>query len=155
MIQQGVSAGESSSDPNGTGGMSIGRVMDYVEARLEAIKSREDEEDEDEERERKEKDKSTVPQTQSAVVNNIQRSGAGPSGSTKSTHKTKDSVSVFRSFSVQSMLIVLPIPDPSHTTYTLLLHQLPPRTPLRPIFTHPVHVFTRFPTSHTIHHLAP
>ena len=47
MIQQGVSAGESSSDPNGTGGMSIGRVMDYIEARLEAIKSREDEEDED------------------------------------------------------------------------------------------------------------
>ena len=47
MIQQGVSAGESS-DPDG-GGMTIGRIMDYIEARLEAIKSREEEDDEDEE----------------------------------------------------------------------------------------------------------
>lgn len=50
MIQQGVSAGESS-DPDG-GGMTIGRIMDYIEARLEAIKSREEEEDEDEEKDR-------------------------------------------------------------------------------------------------------
>ncbi|KAI0071572.1 hypothetical protein K474DRAFT_1712348 [Panus rudis PR-1116 ss-1] len=50
MIQQGVSTGESS-EPNG-GGMTIGRIMDYIEARLEAIKSREEEEDEDEEREK-------------------------------------------------------------------------------------------------------
>ena len=50
MIQQGVSSGESS-DPNG-GGMTIGRIMDYIEARLEAIKSREEEEDEDEEKDR-------------------------------------------------------------------------------------------------------
>ncbi|KAI0696168.1 hypothetical protein BC835DRAFT_1226175, partial [Cytidiella melzeri] len=35
MIQQGVSAGESS-DPNGSG-MTIGRVMDYLEARLDAL----------------------------------------------------------------------------------------------------------------------
>ncbi|KAJ3476034.1 hypothetical protein NLI96_g11435 [Meripilus lineatus] len=51
MIQQGVSAGESSSDPNG-GGSPICRVMDYIEARLEAIRSREEEEEEDEEKER-------------------------------------------------------------------------------------------------------
>lgn len=50
MIQQGVSAGESSG-PNGSG-MTIGRIMDYIEARLEAIKSREEEEDEDEEKEK-------------------------------------------------------------------------------------------------------
>ncbi len=50
MIQQGVSTSESS-DPN-SGGMSIGRIMDYIEARLEAIKSREEEEDEDEEKDR-------------------------------------------------------------------------------------------------------
>ncbi|KAK7677233.1 hypothetical protein QCA50_019827 [Cerrena zonata] len=49
MIQQGVSAGESS---EGGGGMTIGRIMDYIEARLEAIRSQEEEEDEDEERER-------------------------------------------------------------------------------------------------------
>ncbi|OBZ65145.1 hypothetical protein A0H81_14871 [Grifola frondosa] len=48
MIQQGVSAGESS-DPDGRG-MTIARIMDYLEARLEAIKAREEEEDEDEER---------------------------------------------------------------------------------------------------------
>ncbi|THH22406.1 hypothetical protein EUX98_g8201 [Antrodiella citrinella] len=87
MIQQGVSAGESSSDPNGTGGMSIGRVMDYVEARLEAIKSREDEEDEDEERERKEKDRSNAQSTSTAAAaaSANHRSGADPSASTKST----------------------------------------------------------------------
>ncbi|KAH9922424.1 uncharacterized protein B0H18DRAFT_1018302 [Fomitopsis serialis] len=50
MIQQGVSAGESS-DSDGQG-MTIGRIMDYVEARLEAIRSREEEEDEDEEKDR-------------------------------------------------------------------------------------------------------
>lgn len=50
MIQQGVSAGESS-DRNGEG-MTIGRIMDYIEARLEAIRSREEEEDEDEEKEK-------------------------------------------------------------------------------------------------------
>ena len=50
MIQQGVSTGDSSgSDGQGD---AIGRIMDYVEARLEAIRSREEEEDEDEEKER-------------------------------------------------------------------------------------------------------
>lgn len=55
MIQQGVSVG--GLDPSGLGsgeggGMTIGRVMDWTEARLEAIKSREEEEDEEEEREK-------------------------------------------------------------------------------------------------------
>ncbi|KAI0782316.1 hypothetical protein C8Q75DRAFT_506313 [Abortiporus biennis] len=45
MIQQGVSTGNESE-------MTIGRIMDYIEARLEAIKCREEEEDEDEEKER-------------------------------------------------------------------------------------------------------
>jgi hypothetical protein len=40
--------------------MTIGRVMDWTEARLEAIKSREEEEDEDEERE-KEKERGRPP----------------------------------------------------------------------------------------------
>lgn len=61
MIQQGVSVGGTTepSSPNsrslgGSGGneMTIGKVMDWIEARLEAIKSREEEEDEDEEKER-------------------------------------------------------------------------------------------------------
>ncbi|KAF4590452.1 hypothetical protein AB1N83_005132 [Pleurotus pulmonarius] len=55
MIQQGVSAGGiTTSDSQGgmDDGMTIGRVMDWIEARLEAIRSREEEEDEDEEREK-------------------------------------------------------------------------------------------------------
>jgi len=70
MIQQGVSAGESS-DSDGQG-MTIGRIMDYLEARLEAIKSREEEEDEDEEKE-KERDRGKAspvpgPSTKPAVL---------------------------------------------------------------------------------------
>ncbi|KAG5642737.1 hypothetical protein DXG03_002251 [Asterophora parasitica] len=63
MIQQGVSLNPSapSHDPE-QGGMTIGRVMDWTEARLEAIKSREEEEDEEEEREKeKEGGKSKAP----------------------------------------------------------------------------------------------
>jgi hypothetical protein len=46
MIQQGVSAG--GVDDNV---MNVGRIMDWVEARLDAVKAREEEEDEEEERE--------------------------------------------------------------------------------------------------------
>lgn len=58
FIQHGVSAGGSAmAEPsNGTavdgGGMTIGRVMDWTEARLDAIRAVEEDEDEDEERER-------------------------------------------------------------------------------------------------------
>lgn len=55
MIQQGVSTGESSDAAAGRG-MTIGRIMDYIEARLEAIKARQEEEEEEEDRER-ERDK--------------------------------------------------------------------------------------------------
>jgi hypothetical protein len=48
MIQQGVSVGGSTLPD----GMTIGRVMDWIEARLEAIKSREEEEEEDEEKDK-------------------------------------------------------------------------------------------------------
>jgi hypothetical protein len=49
MIQQGVSDSDSE---GGSGMLTIGRVMDWVEARLEAVKAREEEEEEDEEREK-------------------------------------------------------------------------------------------------------
>jgi hypothetical protein len=54
MIQQGVSdAGRVEGAPHSNGnGMDVGRVMDWVDARLAAIRAREEEEDEDEERER-------------------------------------------------------------------------------------------------------
>lgn len=46
MIQQGVSAGGVDDSV-----MNVGRIMDWVEARLDAVKAREEEEDEEEERE--------------------------------------------------------------------------------------------------------
>ena len=52
MIQQGVSAG---GDHAGENPMSVGRIMDWVEARCDAIKAREEEEEEEEQKE-KEKD---------------------------------------------------------------------------------------------------
>jgi len=58
MIQQGVSVGglgtssPSSSHGADNDGMTIGRVMDWTEARIEAIKAQEEEEEEEEERER-------------------------------------------------------------------------------------------------------
>ncbi|KAG6877285.1 hypothetical protein C0993_008842 [Termitomyces sp. T159_Od127] len=63
MIQQGVSASSHGPNPGGSeGGLTIGRVMDWTEARLEAIKAREEEEDEEEEREReKDAGKSRTP----------------------------------------------------------------------------------------------
>jgi len=62
MIQQGVSVGGLGPTASGSSldadndGMTIGRVMDWIEARLDAIKTQEEEEDEDEERE-KERDR--------------------------------------------------------------------------------------------------
>jgi len=60
MIQQGVSVGGVVDPLQGAGpmeegsgnAMTIGKVMDWIEARLEAVKSREEEEDEDEEKEK-------------------------------------------------------------------------------------------------------
>ena len=60
MIQQGVSAG---GDHAGENPMSVGRIMDWVEARCDAIKAREEEEEEEEQKE-KEKDPQP-PHTQS------------------------------------------------------------------------------------------
>lgn len=76
MIQQGVSTGESS-DIDGNG-MSIGRIMDYLEARLEAIKSREAEEDEDEEKD-KERERRPPPATQFKSSSNNPTPGPKPS----------------------------------------------------------------------------
>lgn len=89
MIQQGVSAGESSNiDGNG---MTIGRIMDYLEARLEAIKSREEEEDEDEERD-KERERRTVVGTSVKTSPSV-ASNSKPSAIVASISKARDSVS--------------------------------------------------------------
>jgi hypothetical protein len=65
MIQQGVSTGgvalSGSNNPAGDA-MTIGRIMDWIEARMEAVKAREEEEDEDDEREKeKERARGSVP----------------------------------------------------------------------------------------------
>ncbi|KAJ7669277.1 hypothetical protein DFH06DRAFT_1180474 [Mycena polygramma] len=53
MLQLGVSDSHTLvPDRNQEAGMTIGRVMDWVEARLDALRSREEEEDEEDERER-------------------------------------------------------------------------------------------------------
>jgi len=54
FIQQGVSTSHIDPSPSHDmeGGMTIGKVMDWTEARVDAIKAREEEEDEDEEREK-------------------------------------------------------------------------------------------------------
>lgn len=65
MIQQGVSTGgvalSGSSNPAGDV-MTIGRIMDWIEARMDAVRAREEEEDEDEDREKeKERARGSVP----------------------------------------------------------------------------------------------
>ncbi|KAH0834255.1 hypothetical protein J3R83DRAFT_11611 [Lanmaoa asiatica] len=70
MIQQGVSAGGiAPSDHHAhSGEMTVGRILDWIEARMEAVKSREEEEDEDEEREKdRERARVTPPSTRSDV----------------------------------------------------------------------------------------
>jgi hypothetical protein len=52
MIQQGVSDAGRAEGSSNANAMDVGRVMDWIEARLEAIRAREEEEDEEEERER-------------------------------------------------------------------------------------------------------
>lgn len=59
MIQHGVSAGGIDNGESREG-MTIGRVMDWTEARLQALRQKDEEEDEDEERE-KERKPSTAP----------------------------------------------------------------------------------------------
>lgn len=94
FIQQGVSASDLGTDALHAvdgGGMTIGRVMDWTEARLEAIRATEEEEEEEEEREKER----TAAQTTS-------RGSAPPSAASISPRtaarkllapRTKDSVS--------------------------------------------------------------
>ncbi|KAL4065667.1 hypothetical protein V8B97DRAFT_2070319 [Scleroderma yunnanense] len=78
MIQQGVSVGASH---NGEA-LSIGRILDWIEARIEAIKAREEEEDEDEEREKeKERARAGPPANPTAPV-------SFPSKASASEHTT-------------------------------------------------------------------
>ncbi|KAI0692132.1 hypothetical protein C8T65DRAFT_670087 [Cerioporus squamosus] len=90
MIQQGVST---EADPSRE--VTIGRIMDYIEARLEAIKAREEEEDEEEERAAKgvagpsaPKPKPASPTLASAPPRREQMATAPPTPYTPSTLDT-------------------------------------------------------------------
>lgn len=86
MIQQGVSAG---GNHTGENPMSVGRIMDWVEARCDAIKAREEEEDEEEQ---KEKEKEPQPQSVSKPTSRTKRQVLPPFTSPCTfTHQTKPS----------------------------------------------------------------
>ncbi|TFK62754.1 hypothetical protein BDN72DRAFT_776736 [Pluteus cervinus] len=86
MIQQGVSvSGLSTSEENSTiggGGMTIGKVMDWTEARLEEIKAREEEEDEDEEREKEKERRPTTGASSNAPAATVAARGASSHATT-------------------------------------------------------------------------
>jgi len=88
FIQQGVSTGDVGNALAGTshtvdgGGMTIGRVMDWTEARLEAIRATEEEEDEDEEREKDRERGRAAPQPTAARTPTA--GGAAPPSKTTS-----------------------------------------------------------------------
>jgi hypothetical protein len=104
FIQQGVSASDIGLVPSHAvegGGMTIGRVMDWTEARVDAIKAREEEEDEDEEREKdKERAGGARPSAGStaAVVPVISKSegqNSVPLASVQPHNRRKGSVCLF------------------------------------------------------------
>ncbi|KAH7922268.1 hypothetical protein BV22DRAFT_1017634 [Leucogyrophana mollusca] len=83
MIQQGVSTGgiaPSTSNRPDSDEMTIGRIMDWIEARLEAVKSREEEEDEDEEREKEKERGRAGPTSTSAHKDTTTTNSAYPAG---------------------------------------------------------------------------
>ena len=81
--------------------MTIGRVIDYIEARLEAIKSREEEEDEDEERDKERERRppsSATSKTQSGVASGSKF--PGPVGTSKVREFVSAHFSSYQSFSM-------------------------------------------------------
>lgn len=94
MIQQGVSVGgiaPSTLDNPLSGEMSIGRILDWIEARMDAIKAREEEEDEDEERE-KERDRTRgAPQISRTDPNKDINNASVSSSSHPTTSSSKPS----------------------------------------------------------------
>ena len=111
FIQQGVSASDIGQAPSGSshavegGGMTIGRVMDWTEARVDAIKAREEEEDEDEEREKdKERAGGSRPSGSTAavvpVVSKSEGQKSAPLASTQPHNRRKGSVCLFILFLV-------------------------------------------------------
>jgi hypothetical protein len=91
FIQQGVSASDIGPSPDiEGGGMTIGKVMDWTEARVDAIKAREEEEEEDEERE-KDKERRAPSAAPSVAVHVAPKSEVSkPGAQHRSAHRPKD-----------------------------------------------------------------
>ena len=146
FIQQGVSAGgvTGPSDEVEGGGMTIGRVMDWTEARLDAIKAREEEEDEEREKER-ERGRPAATPTSAPTTNLVAKPDtrkATTSGTSASGERTKVTVCFFplRKHFINNNFFffshhlcqprIHPQPDPSHSLRNahhlpLLQQQLP------------------------------
>lgn len=128
MIQQGVSVGgiTPTGPQDSEGGMTIGKVMDWTEARLEEIRAREEEEDEEEE---KEKERERGRPNTTAPAPKLDVKAKAPAGNTPQT-RPKEQVRSF--FSVMTSQIQclspcdsqapsLPTPNsPRHQTSTHL-----------------------------------
>lgn len=117
FIQQGVSAGgvvasTSSQDVEGDG-MTIGRVMDWIEGRLDAIRTTEEEEDEDEEKE-KDKERPAAASVQPTATRAPAATLATPSSKKSHAHRSKDVVC----FILFSFRIIVPtlLKAPSNQT---------------------------------------
>jgi hypothetical protein len=122
FIQQGVSAdvGQSRKSSNYAtegGSMTIGRVMDWTEARLDAIRAREEEEDEDEERE-KDKDRASGSPPRPSIVapSGIQKTG----GKKHQGHASCSSIN-----QPKDGTISLPTPNSPVTHINRQLHSVP------------------------------
>ncbi|KAG0701632.1 hypothetical protein DFH29DRAFT_1000040 [Suillus ampliporus] len=125
MIQQGVSTGgvalSGSNNPAGDV-MTIGRIMDWIEARTEAVKAREEEEDEDEEREKeKERTRGSVPASRpdtnkDSTPRNVFRGDA-----------TRNPVQTVPSSSRLEQQTAVPAPLTPHSPFTVNTPNIPNR----------------------------
>ncbi|KAG2056695.1 hypothetical protein BDR06DRAFT_879874 [Suillus hirtellus] len=125
MIQQGVSTGgvalSGSSNPAGDV-MTIGRIMDWIEARMEAVKAREEEEDEDEDREKeKERVRGSVPASRPNINKDSTPRHVFP-GDT-----TRDTVQPGPSSSRLEQQTAVPAPLTPHSPFTVNISNVPNR----------------------------
>lgn len=120
MIQQGVSADVGIAHPLNGETLSIGRILDWTEARIEAIKAREEEEDEDEEREKeKERARSGPPPSSTTVTKDSAPPVSFPTKASTSYRPPEATVSSSSG------------PHPLSTAITLLCRRPSPLTHLR------------------------
>jgi hypothetical protein len=123
MIQQGVSVGGVEDPLQGAGpmeegsgnAMTIGKVMDWIEARLEAVKSREEEEDEDEEKE-KERGRGASNATSAPTSKQSMIPKAGSADNVAATLRHKDTVR--QTCSPHHYLLLTSSPAPTRDTTT-------------------------------------